>query len=107
MTTLQGGPSARGGPPAPAHPGTLPPPALADGIQLLGETKGSGYKEAPSLVRRADGQTIQLTRLLYVVLEAIDGRRDLAAIAEQASDSYGKVVSAGNVQTLITSQLLP
>ncbi|MCR1163040.1 hypothetical protein NEK97_16370 [Paenarthrobacter sp. UW852] len=87
--------------------GGQPVPVRADGIQLLGETKGSGYKEAPSLVRRADGQTIQLTRLLYVVLEAIDGRRDLAAIAEQASDSYGKVVSAGNVQTLITSQLLP
>ena len=84
-----------------------PVPVRADGVQLLGETKGSGYKEAPSLVRRADGQTIQLTRLLYLVLEAIDGRRGLDSIAEHASTGFGKLVSAENVQTLITSQLLP
>lgn len=84
-----------------------PVPVRADGVQLLGETKGSGYKEAPSLVRRADGQTIQLTRLLYLVLEAIDGRRGLDSIAEHASNGFGKLVSAENVQTLITSQLLP
>ena len=50
-----------------------PPPALADGVQLLGTAEGSGYREPPALVRRADGQTLQLTRLLYLVLEAADG----------------------------------
>jgi len=107
MTTLQGGPSAQDGPPAPAHPGTLPPPALADGIQLLGETKGSGYKQAPSLVRRADGQTIQLTPLLYLVLEAVDGRRSLDEIAQHAGSQSGKPITADNVRTLIDTQLLP
>ncbi|QDY90222.1 hypothetical protein E7Y32_08385 [Arthrobacter sp. UKPF54-2] len=121
MSTMYGGPSEQGGPPAlsaagtaePGLPassapaGTLPPPALADGVQLLGETKGSGYKQVPSLVRRADGQTIQLTRLLYLVLEAVDGRRSLEEIAELAGSAYGKEVSAGNVRTLIDSQLLP
>ncbi len=107
MTTLHGGPSAPDGPPAPAAPGTLPPPALADGVQLIGETKGSGYKQAPSLVRRADGQTIQLTRLLYLVLEAVDGRRSLDDIAQHAGSRFGREVSAGNVRTLIDSQLLP
>ncbi|QDW30730.1 hypothetical protein FFF93_013805 [Arthrobacter sp. KBS0702] len=107
MTTLQGGPSAPDGPPAAAHHGTLPPPALADGIQLLGQTKGSGYKQAPSLVRRADGQTIQLTRLLYLVLEAVDGRRSLDEIAQHAGSQSGKPVTAENVRTLIDTQLLP
>src|SRR6476620_7129555 len=107
MTTLQGGPSAQDGPPAPAHPGALPPPALADGIQLLGETKGSGYKQAPSLVRRADGQTIQLTPLLYLVLEAVDGRRSLDEIAQHAGSQSGKPITADNVRTLIDTQLLP
>src|SRR6478736_2766243 len=107
MTTLQGGPSAPDGPPAAAHPGTLPPPALADGIQLLGETKGSGYKQAPSLVRRADGQTIQLTPLLYLVLEAVDGRRSLDEIAQHAGSQSGKPITADNVRTLIDTQLLP
>ena len=87
--------------------GQLPAPVRASGVQLLGGTKGSGYKEAPSLVRRADGQTIQLTRLLYLVLEAIDGRRGLDEIAEHASHTFGRLVSADNVQTLIDSQLLP
>ncbi|WP_445153551.1 hypothetical protein ACTWLI_08850 [Arthrobacter sp. Hor0625] len=113
MTTLQGGPSAPDGPPAapaaaPEAAGTAgPPPALADGVELIGESKGSGYKQPPSLVRRADGQTLQLTRLLYLVLEAADGRRSLAEIAEQTSAKFGKQVSAENVRTLIDSQLLP
>ena len=47
----------------------------AAGVELIGELPGSGYKEPPALVRRADGQTVQLTRLLYVVLEEIDGQR--------------------------------
>lgn len=110
MTSVQGGPSTPDGPPAtaPAAPaGTLPPPELADGVQLLGETKGSGYKQAPSLVRRADGQTIQLTRLLYLVLEAVDGRRGLEEIAAHAGSAAGKPISAANVRTLVDQQLLP
>src|SRR3954471_9486964 len=112
MSTVHGGPSGPSGPPASsraprsatAGAGTQPaaPPAAgvqavpvrADGVQLIGETKGSGYKEAPSLVRRADGQTIQLTRLLYLVLEAIDGQRDLQDVAAHASNSFGRLVSA-------------
>ncbi|SKB96793.1 putative peptide zinc metalloprotease protein [Arthrobacter sp. 49Tsu3.1M3] len=93
--------------PASAAVGLQPVPVRAKGVQLIGEAKGSGYKEAPSLVRRSDGQTIQLTRLLYLVLEAIDGERGLEEIAGHASDSFGRLVSAENVRTLITSQLLP
>ncbi|KQN95439.1 hypothetical protein ASE96_00980 [Arthrobacter sp. Leaf69] len=82
-------------------------PVRAEGVQLLGETIGSGYREAPSLVRRADGQTLQLTRLLYLVLEAMDGTRGVEEIAEHASTGFGRLVSADNVRTLIDSQLLP
>ncbi|MDQ0866624.1 hypothetical protein [Arthrobacter globiformis] len=82
-------------------------PARAEGIQLIGEAKGSGYREAPSLVRRADGQTIQLTRLLFQVLDAIDGVRDLDEIAEVASTRSGRLISEDNVRTLIEGQLLP
>lgn len=79
----------------------------AEGIQLIGEAKGSGYREAPSLVRRADGQTIQLTRLLFHVLDSIDGVRDFDEIAEAASSRSGRLISGDNVRTLIEGQLLP
>jgi putative peptide zinc metalloprotease protein len=92
---------------SPLAVGTLQVPVRAEGIQLIGETKGSGYREAPSLVRRADGQTLQLTRLLYVILDAVDGTRGLEEIAEHTSTGFGRLISADNVRTLIDSQLLP
>ncbi|XTR53228.1 hypothetical protein ACOM2C_09295 [Pseudarthrobacter sp. So.54] len=111
MSIPHGGPSFPDGPPVAAVPssaaGTLKVPVRADGVQLLGETQGSGYREAPSLVRRADGQTLQLTRLLYLVLEAMDGTRGMEEIANHASTGSGRQVSADNVRTLIDSQLLP
>ena len=57
-------------------------PARADGLQLLGTMVGSGYRTPPALVRRSDGQVLQLTPLLYLVLSAADGRRSHAEIAE-------------------------
>jgi putative peptide zinc metalloprotease protein len=37
-------------------------PRLAEGVELLGEYKDSGYSQPPSLVRRPDGQIIQMSR---------------------------------------------
>lgn len=71
MSMSPSGPPATGGPlpdAASAAPASVEVPALADGVQLLGPAQGSGYREPPALVRRADGQTIQLTPLLYAVL---------------------------------------
>jgi putative peptide zinc metalloprotease protein len=82
-------------------------PVRAAGVELVGELPGSGYRKAPSLVRRADGQTIQLTRLLFLVLEAIDGRRDHAEIASVVSEKFGKVASAEDVRHLTEDKLRP
>jgi putative peptide zinc metalloprotease protein len=82
-------------------------PKLADGIELIGEYKGSGFKEAPYLARRADGQVLQLPKLLYLVAQNTDGQRDYSAIAEAVSEGYGKGVSADNVRTLADSKLRP
>lgn len=68
---------------------------------------GSGYREPPALVRRADGQTIQLTRLLHLVLAAVDGRRTYAQIAELVSPAFGRAVSPDDVHTLCDSTLRP
>ena len=93
-------------PPADA-PGLAGPPRLAEGVELLGEYQGSGYSQPPSLVRRADGQVIQMSALLYRVTCRIDGSRDPAAIAALVSGDLGRSLTADQVRYLITAKLLP
>jgi len=88
-------------------PGPGQMPRLADGVELLGEYQGSGYSQPPSLVRRADGQVIQMSALLYRVACRIDGSRDPAAIAELVSEDLGRSLTADQVRYLITAKLLP
>lgn len=102
-----------GHPPVPAGPAPSGPdpgqhvPSLAEGVELIGELKGSGYRDAPALVRRRDGQTLQLTPLLYSVLSAVDGHSSVSEIADRVSQGSGRRVTAENVRTLIDSRLLP
>jgi putative peptide zinc metalloprotease protein len=77
------------------------------GVELLGEFRNSGYNQPPSLVRRADGQVIQMSRLLYSVACRINGSRGPAAIAELVSDDLGRPMTADQVRYLITIKLLP
>lgn len=79
----------------------------AHGVELIGELAGSGYRVPPSLVRRADGQTIQLTPLLYSTLREIDGDRDAAQVAAAVSESTGRSVNEDNVRHFITDRLRP
>ncbi|PRC49193.1 hypothetical protein C6A85_75990, partial [Mycobacterium sp. ITM-2017-0098] len=79
----------------------------ADGVELIGEMAGSGYRVPPSLARRADGQTVQLTPLLYAVLHEIDGRKSAAEIAEAVSATTGRTVNEDNVVHLVDKQLRP
>ena len=79
----------------------------ADGVELIGEMVGSGYRVPPSLVRRADGQTIQLTPLLYSILREIDGERTPAEVAAAVSASTGRTVSEDNIRQLVDHKLRP
>ena len=89
----------------------------ADGLSLLGEYKGSGFTEPRFLVRRADGQVIQLSRLLYLVTEAIaeggasdsaiDGGWDAGQVAARAGAVFGREITADNVRYLVTGKLAP
>ena len=80
-------------------------PTRPEGIELIGEMMGSGHHTPPSLVRRHDGQTLQLTPLLYEVLGAIDGRRDYAEIARVVSAQTGRKVGPSNVEALVERHL--
>jgi len=83
------------------------PPRLAEGIELIGEYEDSGYKDPPSIARRADGQIIQLPYLLYLVAESADGQRTYDQIAERVTEASGRGVSADNVQFLTDEKLRP
>jgi putative peptide zinc metalloprotease protein len=83
------------------------PPKLADGIELIGEYEDSGYKEPPAIARRADGQVIQLPKLLYFVAESADGKRSYAQIAERVTEATGRGVSGDDIRFLVNEKLRP
>jgi putative peptide zinc metalloprotease protein len=76
-------------------------------VQLLGEMEGSGYRRPPALVRRADGQTITLSPLLYLTLAAMDGRRGYGDIARAVSDATGRHVVPDDISYLTERKLRP
>ena len=82
-------------------------PRLAEGIELIGEYQGSGFVQAPYIVRRADGQVIQLPRLLYLLAASVDGERDHERLASVLSTEFGKVVQADQVAFLLEKRLRP
>ncbi|MDQ1661513.1 MAG: putative peptide zinc metalloprotease protein, partial [Blastococcus sp.] len=79
----------------------------AEGLELLGEVPGSGYRNPPALARRGDGQVITLTPLLQQTMAAIDGRRTLAEVAAAVSESSGRLVRPEDVQQLVDVTLRP
>ena len=102
--TTEPAPSA---PPPDGVPETAEAPRLAEGVELLGEYKDSGYSQPPSLVRRPDGQIIQMSPLLYRVMCRIDGSRNPAAIAKLVSEDLGRTLNAEQVRHLVRAKLLP
>ncbi|MGH3802527.1 MAG: hypothetical protein ACRDTD_20870, partial [Pseudonocardiaceae bacterium] len=82
-------------------------PRLAEGTELIGEYQGSGFQEPRYILRRADGQVIQLPRLLYQLASALDGRRDLQQVAALLSTEFGRLVQADQVSYLIENRLRP
>ena len=56
--------------------------SLAQGVELLGEFEGAAYSERPWLLRRRDGQIIQISRLLYAIASYLDGKAASEDIAE-------------------------
>ena len=82
-------------------------PQLARAIDLIGQYEGSGFKEAPYIARRSDGQVIQLAPLLYLIAELADGRRTNEEIAAAVSEAIQRGVSADNVRQLVEKRLRP
>jgi putative peptide zinc metalloprotease protein len=79
-------------PAAPAAVLTQAPLSLGEGVELLGPVHGCGYRDGANLVRRGDGQMVQLGPLMYGLLECVDGQRDGSELAEALSDQLGRRV---------------
>jgi putative peptide zinc metalloprotease protein len=88
-------------PPRPAVQ-TLTPAVLnrGEGVELLGPVHDSGYTDGAALVRRADGQMVQLGPLMYGLLECVDGQRDEGQVAAALSERLGRRVDEEHVVLL-------
>lgn len=87
-----------------AQPGSASPAEApltpAAGAELLGDVHGSGYADGAALVRRGDGQMVQLGPLQYAVLEAADGHRSNAEIAAAVSERLGRRLDERHVDRI-------
>jgi putative peptide zinc metalloprotease protein len=78
-------------PPAPQAGGlTQAPLNRGEGVELLGPVHGSGYKDGAALVRRGDGQMVQLGPLMYGLLEGADGNRGNGELAAALTERLGR-----------------
>ena len=85
-----------------------------DRVELIGKYRGAGLQDPPYLVRRRDGQVVQVSRLLYLIAGCLDARRHpnpadrrAEVIASRVSLRFGQEVSPENVTYLIDRKLRP
>jgi putative peptide zinc metalloprotease protein len=81
-------------------------PALAAGVELAGAMQGTGFTEQQWLIQR-DGRFLQVTELLYRVLEHSNGERTLEEIAVALTGSTEWSISPELVRQIIDKKLLP
>jgi putative peptide zinc metalloprotease protein len=85
----------------------VPAPARAAGVERFGEVPGSGYRRAPSLVRRIDDQVVQLTPLLDAVLAELDGQRTYGQVASAVASRTDLALAPEDVAFLCEEKLRP
>ena len=90
-----------------ANPAEHRIPRLAAGTELIGEYQGSGFREPKYILRRSDGQIIQVPYLLYLVAGQLDGKSDVAQVATRVSDVVGRSLAAEQVSYLLDYRLRP
>ncbi|MGP4027021.1 hypothetical protein [Actinomadura sp. 3N407] len=105
-------PATQGGEP----PAALTLPALAEGAELVGEFKNSGYREPPQLVLLPNRQLARLPPLLFLVAKALHEHRHLAdedvgraldRVAEAVSEEAGARLTAEQIVYLVDRKLAP
>jgi putative peptide zinc metalloprotease protein len=87
----------------PAHE----PLRLLPGTELLGPVQGSGLQEPPHLVRRPDGQVVQLSRLLFLVAQHAEREEGLEDIAREVGTELDLRIRPDQVAYLLEEKLHP
>ncbi|WP_255771493.1 hypothetical protein [Pseudarthrobacter sulfonivorans] len=79
----------------------------ASGVVFLGPVEGSGLRERSYLLQRADGQIVQLSELLQLVMISLSAEKSLDDTARDISASYGRELGVGGLRHLIDTRLAP
>lgn len=74
-------------------------------VELMGRAQDSGLKADTFLIKRGDGQIVQLSGLLHTVLQEIDPAHSPEQIAGAVSSAYGKTLDTDGLSYLITKYL--
>lgn len=79
----------------------------ADGVELLGPVQGSGFNHSTYLVRRVDGQVVQISELLHLILARAEHPLATAELARRVSDDFGRELDADGLRLLAEAKLEP
>jgi putative peptide zinc metalloprotease protein len=90
-------------------PSTPPSPrwSRADGVQSLGSLSGSGLVDPTYLVKRGQGQMLQVSELLNLVIREMLPDRGPDEVAEAVSQEFGRRLTRQALEPLITATLRP
>jgi putative peptide zinc metalloprotease protein len=81
-------------------------PERCDGVRLSGAMRDVGFRDRQWLAER-DGRFIQISEVLYRILEHADGGRTLADVARCVTDTTEWLVDEEIVRNLIETKLRP
>ncbi|WP_127131029.1 MinD/ParA family protein [Georgenia sp. SYP-B2076] len=79
----------------------------AAGVASLGMVQDSGLKDRAYLVRRGDGQVVQVSELLHLVLMQLSGTRSAHEVAGAVSAAFGRRLGVEGLDHLARTKLLP
>jgi putative peptide zinc metalloprotease protein len=79
----------------------------AQGVVFLGPVEGSGLKNSAYLLKRADGQVLQVSGLLHLVMNALSPEKSADEVAQEVSNAYGRKLGVDGLLHLVDTRLAP
>jgi putative peptide zinc metalloprotease protein len=77
------------------------------GTRELGPVQGSGLIDPSYLLRRGDGQVVQVSQLLYLVATEVSPDRQAHQVAAAVTAACGRELTVGGLNRLLTGKLEP